>query len=383
MILSIPEGVPYHLKAKLDRPTWVEIDTEAVRYNIRALKRRIPAACKFLAVVKAEAYGHGALGIAKAALKEDIFGFGVATPYEGQLLREAGIDAPILVLSPIFPEQAEDIVRNKLTASITSLETAEALRNSGVKVHIKVNTGMNRSGVELQDAVKFIESVNKISRIEIEGIFSHFAGSDEIDRHPAYDQFEKFNLLLNELQTLAIRPPIAHISNSAAIIDMPECSLDMVRAGLSIYGMYPSNYVSRSPNLKPALTWKTHIIEKRRIKRGDKVSYSGTWQAEKDTTVALLPVGYADGYRRMLSNKAQVLVNGRRCSIAGRVCMDLTVINCGDNEVEVGDEVILLGGAGDDNISAEEMAGWLGTNNYEVTTQITYRVPRRALKLEL
>ncbi|HBW46644.1 TPA: alanine racemase, partial [bacterium] len=241
----------------------------------------------------------------------------------------------------------------------------------------KVNTGMNRSGIEIEDTAEFLRKLSKIEGIEVEGIFSHFAGSDEIDRHGAYDQFERFEILLHNLESLGLRPPIAHISNSAAIIDMPEMSLDLVRAGLAIYGMYPSNYVSRSPVLKPALTWKTHVIDKRILPEGSAVSYGGTWRAEKETIVALLPVGYADGYRRALSNKGEVLLRGNRCKIAGRVCMDLTVVDCGNNPVEIGDEVVLLGEQNSSHITADEMAEWLGTNNYEVTTQITYRVPRR------
>ncbi|PIU48003.1 MAG: alanine racemase [Candidatus Hydrogenedentes bacterium CG07_land_8_20_14_0_80_42_17] len=377
MFDGVKENSSNFFKAKLDRPTWVEIDTEAVRSNIRSLRRALSSTVRFLAVVKAEAYGHGAIGVAHAAMKEDVYGFGVATPYEGQLLRESKIDAPIIVLSPILSHQADDIVSNRLTPAVASLEVAEALKGSGTKIHVKVNTGMNRSGIEIEDTAEFLRKLSKIEGIEVEGIFSHFAGSDEIDRHGAYDQFERFEILLHNLESLGLRPPIAHISNSAAIIDMPEMSLDLVRAGLAIYGMYPSNYVSRSPVLKPALTWKTHVIDKRILPEGSAVSYGGTWRAEKETTVALLPVGYADGYRRALSNKGEVLLRGNRCKIAGRVCMDLTVVDCGNNPVEIGDEVVLLGEQNSSHITADEMAEWLGTNNYEVTTQITYRVPRR------
>jgi alanine racemase len=382
MIPSSPDGFPGFLRAKIDRPTWVEVDAQAIQANIRSLRRPLDPRVRFMAVVKAEAYGHGALGVATSALGAGADCFGVATPYEGQLLRAAKIDSPIIILSPTLPVQAPAIVENRLVPSITSLETARAIAQLApagdpVPVHVKVNTGMNRSGVEREDAVEFLRALRAVDGIEIEGIFSHFYGADDPDRAPAYAQFEKFDALLRELRTLGLRPPIAHISNSAAIIDMPEMSLDMVRAGLAIYGMYPSDFVSRRIKLAPALVWKSRVVETRRIEAGEPVSYSATWIAERSTTVALMPVGYADGFRRALSNRGEVLIRGRRCRVAGRVCMDLTVLDCGDEPVEIGDEIVLIGRQGDDEISAERMAETLGTNNYEVTTQITYRVSRR------
>ncbi len=380
MILSVPDGYPLFIKAKLDRPTWAEIDTSALKSNIRSLRRHVAPSARFLAVVKAEAYGHGALGVAGAALEEGAWGFGVATPYEGQLLRAARVETPIIILSPTFPQQAEDVLKNRLTPAVTSLETAAALSASAPgpqEIHVKVNTGMNRSGISCEEAPDFIRAVSALPNIIVAGVFSHFAGADDPDRHPAYDQFDRFEALLRRLGDAGLRPPIAHIANSAALIDMPETSLDMVRAGLAMYGMYPSSFVSRSVKLAPVLGWKTRIVETRRLAPGDAVSYSGTWIAPRPTTVALLPVGYADGYRRALSNRGAVLIGGRRCPVAGRVCMDLTVVDVGDAEVKPGDEAVLIGRQGTEEITADEMAGWIGTNNYEVTTQVSYRVPRR------
>lgn len=383
MIRSAPEGYPQFLRAKIDRPTWAEIDAQAIQSNIRALRRPLDPRARFMAVVKAEAYGHGALGVAAAALEAGADCFGVATPYEGQLLRTAKIDVPIIILSPTLPVQAAAIVENRLIPSVTTMETARALGSlaasaaNPVRVHVKINTGMNRSGVEREDAVEFLRALRAIDGIEVDGIFSHLYGADDPDRAPAYAQFEEFESLLRELRALDLRPPVAHISNSAAIIDMPEMSLDMVRAGLAMYGMYPSDFVSRRIKLTPALAWKSRVVETRRIEAGEPVSYSATWIAERATNVALMPVGYADGFRRALSNRGEVLIRGRRCRVAGRVCMDLTVLDCGDEAVAVGDEIVLIGCQGDEVVSAEEMADKLGTNNYEVTTQITYRVPRR------
>ncbi len=374
--LELPSGTASFIKAKTDRPAWVEIDAGAIGANVRAIRKQIPAACALMAVVKAEAYGHGAIGAAKAALDAGASCLGVATPYEGQLLRASGIDLPIVVLSPTLPRQAPEIIRYRLTPSVTGMEMVRALADSGTRVHLKVNTGMNRSGLPIAEAPAFLRAASTVPGVSVDGVFSHLAGADEPDRHPAYDQFDRFDALLRTLGDQKLRPRVAHIANSAAVLDMPEMALDLVRPGLALYGMYPSEYVGRRIALRPALSWKTRVVEKRRLAAGEPVSYAGTWTAAHPTWTALLPVGYADGLRRALSNRGQVLIGGRRAPIAGRVCMDLTVIDCGEYEPAIGEEVVLIGTQGEDAIRAEEMAGWLGTNNYEVTTQITYRVPR-------
>lgn len=367
---------PSFIKAKTDRPTWAEVDADAIAANVRALDRHLEHRARMMAVVKAEAYGHGALGAARTALDAGASCLGVATPYEGQLLRAAGIDVPIVLLSPTLPSQAPEIMRYRLTPAVTSLDMIRALADSGASVHVKVNTGMNRSGLMPADVPAFLREALLIPGVGIEGIFSHLAGADEPDRHGAYDQFDRFDGLLRTLKDQGLRPPVAHIANSAAVLDMPEMALDLVRPGLALYGMYPSTYVGRRVALRPALSWKTRLVEKRRLSTGEAVSYAGTWTAPRPTWTALMPVGYADGLRRALSNKGEVLLGGRRCPIIGRVCMDLTVIDCGDQEPHVGDEIVILGEQKGAVISAEDMASWLGTNNYEVTTQITYRVPR-------
>lgn len=366
------------LKSKIDRPTWVEIDTAALRHNITALQQTVPAS-RFMAVVKANAYGHDALIVARVALECGATHFGVATPHEGQLLREAGFTQPIVILGPSLASQARSIAEWKLSPSVTSVETAMALEGTGTSVHVKVNTGMNRSGIDLATAPQFIQTLMKIPGVTVEGLFSHFAGADDVDRFPAYDQFERFEKLLRDLRAANIRPPIAHICNTAAIIDMPEMGLDMVRAGLGMYGMYPSNFVSRRPGLRPVLSWKTKVVESRLIEAGAAVGYNGTFVAEKPTWISLLPVGYADGYRRILSNRGEVIVRGKRRRIAGRVSMDLIIIDSGDERIEPGEEVVLLGRQSDEAITADEMASWLGTNNYEVTTQISQRVHRKTV----
>lgn len=356
-------AISSQLTAINTRPTWAEIDLSAIKSNIAALRKNVPNS-KFMAVVKADAYGHGAIAVARAA---DADYLGVATPTEGAELRDAGIDRPIVVLSPIVADQITEMRAANLIPSVTSLEIGKAFD----RVHVKVNSGMNRSGVSLSDAVEFIRALGS----RVEGVFTHLAGADDVDRTSAYDQFDRFELLLRDLRAVGIRPPIAHICNTAAILDMPEMALDMVRAGIGIYGLYPSRFVGRRVKLTPALKWKTKVLETRRIEAGERVSYNGTFVAERATNIALLPVGYADGYRRALSNRGEVMIRGRRAKIAGRVCMDLIVVDCGELKPEIGEEVILLG----DDLTADEMAEWLGTNNYEIVTQISRRVPRRYL----
>lgn len=365
-------------EAHLERATWLEIDADALEHNIAVWRRLIRS--RFMAVIKGNAYGHGAMGVARFCEQGGVDWFGVATPCEGENLRAVGIEKPILVLSPTVPAQAGSLVAGRMSCAVTTIEMVRALEGTGAGVHLKVNTGMNRSGLEPEDVPGFLRAARSVPGVRIEGIFSHFHSADAIDRLSAYRQFEVFTRLLRGLEEEGLRPPLAHIANSAAAIDMPETALDMVRIGIGLYGLYPSENVSRHPNVRPILSWKARVVEVRRLKPGDAVSYGATFVAERPTTVALLPVGYADGFRRILSNKADVLIRGRRCRVAGRVCMDLTVIDCGDLPVEIGDEAVLIGRQGEEEITAEEMAGWQNTINYEVVTQIRERVPRRIVR---
>ncbi|MBL4888954.1 MAG: alanine racemase [Candidatus Lindowbacteria bacterium] len=369
----------FALSAQSERATWAEVSLKNIRSNYSCLKKSLKKDCKLMAIVKANAYGHGAGSVSKALEEEGVDFLGVAAPFEGALLRAAGVQVPIVVLSPTSPEQAEIIAGNNLIPAISSIEMALALDGRRVKAHVKVNTGMNRCGVEPEKISEFLTDIASKTDLQIEGIFSQLAGADDIDRNGAYNQFDIFESLLRELRSKNLRPPIAHISNSAAVLDMPEMNLDLVRTGLSLYGMYPSEFVSRSLNLAPVLSWKAKVVETRELQPGESVSYGSTYTATKPTRVALLPVGYADGYRRSLSNRAEVLIRGERCKVAGKVCMDLTVVECGEMDVHSGDEVVLIGSQGEDSISIEEMAAWLDTINYEVTTQITERVPRHYL----
>lgn len=358
------------------RETWVEIDLAAFKQNVGELKRYLDKNCLFLAAVKANGYGHGDIAVSVAALEAGADVLGVATVEEGIRLRDAGISAPILVMSPTLPAHAPAILAHDLKAAVTDMEMVRRLGGKQAQVHLKVNTGMNRSGIAVEDVPDFLSRTKGEGGVEVEGIFTHLACADSPDRHDAYDQFDRFSELLRKLIEMDLRPPIAHIANSAALLDMPEMALDMVRPGISLYGLYPSAYVSRRERIKPVLSWKARVVETRRIEAGEKVSYGYTWIAERPTNIALLPVGYGDGFRRGLSNRGAVLIGGRRCPVAGRVCMDLSVVDCGDLPVEVGDEAVIIGTQGDDAVTADEMAELLDTINYEITTQITERVPR-------
>lgn len=371
----------FALDAKAERATWAEIDLAGLRTNARLLKER--AHTRLMAVVKANAYGHGAGGIAETLSSAGADFFGVAAPYEGALLRAAGVTKPIVVLSPALAAQANIIIRNRLTPAVSDFATAEAFHYSGIRYHVKVNTGMNRSGSSPEATGRLIEQImNAHGNKSVEGVFSHLHSADSIDRSSAYDQFAVFERLLTDLRKRNIRPEIAHIANSATVLDMPEMALDLVRPGIALYGCYPSRYVSHHFPLKPVLTWYSTVAEVRRLKKGDHVSYGDAYTAEKETTVALLPVGYADGYRRSLGGKAHVIIGGHRCPVAGTICMDLTVVECGDHPVQPGEKAVLLGRQESEKISADDLAAWLGTINYEITTQITDRVPRTFIDKE-
>lgn len=361
----------------------VEVDLAAVRANVAALRRQTSRAARLLAVVKADAYGHGAVPVAGAALEAGADGLGVFTPVEATALRAGGIGAPVLVLGRTDPADAALLASTGAAAAVFDAESAAALaaaaraRGRPVAVHIKVDTGMTRAGVGLRDAPAFLDHIRGLGGLEIDGIFSHLAGADAADRTSAYDQYERFLDLLDGLAAVGRRPPTAHIANSAALIDCPEMALEMVRPGIAIYGLAASAHVSRAPRLTPALSWLAPVLHVRRVPAGAAVGYGGTFVAPRETTIAVLGVGYADGYRRALSNRGAVLLGGRRCAVAGRVSMDMIAVDVGDAPVAVGDEAVLIGRQGGEEITADEMARLLETITYEITCGIATRVPRR------
>ncbi len=351
-----------------------------------------------MAVVKADAYGHGAAQIARTALDNGASRLAVARLEEGIEIRKAGIDAPILVFGVTPPEDLESVLFYNLTPSAGSPEEIRALAASAgrarkqLKLHIKVDTGMGRLGFKHEgimgdfccggtapSAAEEIAAACARPRLEIEGIYTHFASSDSRDKTYAKQQFEHFSSVLDELESRGVQIPIRHAANSAAIIDMPETHLDMVRPGIALYGLQPSPETGccRDYSIRPAMSLRSIIARVCDVPAGFKVSYGSTYETPRKTKIAAVPVGYADGYNRRLSNHGCMLVKGQKAPVVGRICMDLTMIDVGHiSGVQPGDEVTILGTQGDQTISADELAADLSTINYEIVSAVAHRVPR-------
>ncbi|MFH0997425.1 MAG: alanine racemase [Pseudomonadota bacterium] len=376
---------------------WSEIDLNAISCNVRELRRITSAGSRLMAVVKANGYGHGAVEVALAALKNGADCLGVARMDEGLHLRGAGISAPILILGFTPPELGETLVAHHLTQAVYTFESALPLSEAAARlqtrarVHIKVDTGMGRLGL-LPDsprisllgkhlpgnAQRVIESISRLPHIEIEGIFTHFATADGPDKTYTLQQLERFLDFLDKLKIHGLEFPLRHAANSAALIDLPETHLDMVRPGISLYGFYPSGGVSKERiSLIPAMMLKTRVIHVKMVPAGFHVSYGLTYQTENPTAIATVSAGYADGLNRLLSSRGQMLVRGTRAKIVGRICMDLTLLDVGHiPDVQIGDEVVIFGSQGQECIPVEEMAEVLNTIHYEIVTSLTSRVER-------
>jgi alanine racemase len=364
------------------RPVWAEVDLDALAHNVNELKKRAGGAT-LLAVVKANAYGHGAVAVSRAALEAGADRLAVICVEEGEQLRLAGIGAPILVMGPTLPNQAERIVDLSLTPTVNSREMALALSGYAAAqgivqpVHLKVETGLNRFGLPPEELVPLAEFLRELPGIEVEGLFTHFAAGDENDKTYTRGQFDVFMGVASSLSWI----PLRHVSNTATVLDMPELSLEGVRPGIGIYGCYPSAEVSRSVALRPVLSLKSRVARLKRLSPGETVSYGRTWRAERPSIIALVACGYGDGLRRALSNRGNVLVRGQRVPIVGRVAMDMCVADVTDVPgVEVGDEIVLIGRQGGGEIPAEELAALCDTMNYEILCGITARVPRVYLR---
>jgi alanine racemase len=368
------------------RPVWAEIDLDALTHNIREVRRITSKTTKIMAVVKADAYGHGAIPTSKIFLNNGADSLGVANLTEAIELRRAGIDSPILNLGYTPTESYGDLLANRVTATIYDVGHAHALDltsgKQGVRsiVHVKVDTGMNRLGFKPNaETIRAIKIISKMPNIELEGIFTHFAVSDT-DKNYTRCQFKLFTWILNELSKVGVEIPVKHVSNSAAIIDLPEYALDMVRPGIMLYGYRPSSFAnSVSVMLKPAMSLKTRLSNVKTVTQGVGISYGLTYTTHRPSIIGTLPIGYADGYRRALSNKGWASINGKKASVIGHVCMDQCMIDLTDhNDAENGDEVILFGGGVAPSV--EETAKLLDTIVHEVTCAISRRVPRVYLK---
>lgn len=365
----------------------VEVDQAALAHNIRAIHQFCGPDLIYMAVVKANAYGHGAVQAARIALKNGAGFLGVARFSEALELRGVGINAPILLFGDILPAQAVWAAGHDVRITLATLETAravsEAARDAGVtvKAHIKVDTGMGRlgfpAGVDLDRAVENVIEVFGLAHLDMEGIYTHFASADDPDKSHTKRQLIHFLYVLESLEAKGIRFKLTHAANSAAALSLPESRFDMIRPGIAMYGLWPSpDMAGTGPDLKPVLSIKTRVIQLKQVPKGFAVSYGSTWTARKPTTIATVAIGYADGYSRQLSSKGVMLVRGRRAPVVGRVCMDFTMLDVGHIPgVSPGDEVVALGAQGTETVSADELAQQLDTINYEITAGLTSRMP--------
>ena len=366
------------------------ISLDAVEQNFREMRKNIAEDTKMIAVVKADAYGHGAVPIAHLIENHDyIWGFAAATAEEAVHLRQAGITKPILILGIVFDEYFPELVQYDIRPAVCEYDEAKklsdeaVLQNKTVHIHIALDTGMTRIGyADIPESVEEIKKIAELPNLEIEGMFTHFARADEYDRSPAMVQLERYQDFSKRVEEAGVDIPLHHCSNSAGIIRVPEANLSIVRAGITIYGIYPSSEVERDiVKLAPVMELKSHITYVKDVPAGAAISYGGTYVADKKKRVATIPVGYADGYPRQLSNKGWVLIHGKKAPILGRVCMDQFMADVTEiDNVKKGDEVTLLGRDGDEFISIEEMGDLCGRFSYEFACDISPRVPRVYIK---
>jgi alanine racemase len=371
---------------RAERPTWVEIDLSAIGHNTRHLKSLVGPRVRLLATLKADAYGHGALKVARTVLHNGASMLGVATVSEAAPLRKAGINAPILVFGYVPLWQMREAVRLDLTVTLYAAEAARALSRAAlalgqtVKVHVKIDSGMGRLGIrseQIDEILALMRDITALPGIELEGLYTHFAMADTQDQTHARVQLARFQHLLQVVEGHQLRPPLVHAANSAATISLPEAHFDMVRPGIALYGMDPSTEVRLPAGFRPALSFKTQVAQVKIIPAGECISYGCTYVTERPTRVAVLPVGYADGFRRTPLNWGTVLIHQQEALLLGRVCMDQCIVDVSHiPQARVGDEVVLIGRQGTAELTAEQVAQRLGTINYEVVSEILARVPR-------
>ena len=366
------------------------VSLDAIAHNFAEMKKNIAKGTKIVAVIKADGYGHGAEAIARLIEDYDyIWGFAVATPEEALQLRTFGVKKPILILGIVFEEYFTQMIAKEIRLTVCTYEMAQKLSEEAqrqgrdVHIHIGLDTGMSRIGfADRQESVEEIKKISQLPNLKIEGMFTHFARADETDRSPAIDQLNRYLNFAKLLEDAGIQIPMKHCSNSAGIIRVPEANLNAVRAGITIYGIYPSNEVERDiVKLIPAMELKSHISYIKTVEPGAAFSYGGTFTAKKEMKVATIPVGYADGYPRSLSNKGWVLIHGKKAPILGRVCMDQFMVDITKiPDAKAGDEVTLIGKDGKEFISIEKFGDLSGRFSYEFACDISKRVPRVYIK---
>jgi alanine racemase len=364
------------------RPTWCEIDLDALQRNVEAIADHVGSAA-VMPVIKADAYGHGAVRVAQRLEQAGVSTLGVAYVEEAIALRQADVSIPIHVLGGAVERQIPLFLEHGLTFTAPSvdklqqIDAAAAARGVRARVHLKIDTGMERIGVHHYHSEALLEAGLQCSNVDIEGVFSHFANSDAVDLDSARVQLDRFEEVLEFYPERGLAMPTRHIANSGAIAQLPESWLDLVRPGILLFGVYPSAETPRNVSVEPVMAWRSEVVYFKVVEAQSPVSYGATWSPDTQTRVVTLPVGYGDGFRRSLSNSGSVLINGRRHSVVGRVCMDQTMVDIGWDSAFNGDLVTLMGSDGDECITAEDLARWADTISYEILTNITARVPRR------
>lgn len=362
------------------------IDLDAMLFNLEAMHQKISKNTKIMAVIKTDGYGHGAVEIARELENIDyVYGYAVATVEEGLILRRNHIKKPILILGYVFPEHYEEVINADIDPTVFTIDMAEKLSEAAsragkdCRIHFAIDTGMSRIGYQVsEESADEMAQIEKLPHIIVEGIFTHFAKADEYEKEPTYRQIELFQKMIAMLEERNVHIPIHHCSNSAGIVEIPEANMDMVRAGITLYGLWPSEEVDKSQiTLKPVMSLKSHVAYVKKLEAGREISYGGTYVTEKERLIATIPVGYGDGYCRGLSGKGRVLIHGQSAPICGRVCMDQFMVDVTDIEnVKIGDEVTLAGCDAGEEITFEELGKTSGRFNYEFVCDLGKRIPR-------
>lgn len=370
---------------------YAAIDLDAVHHNMEQMHRNLSAGTRIIGVIKTDGYGHGAVPIGRELESLSyVSGYAAATVEEAFILRKAGLKKSILILGYTFPYSYEELIRQEICPAVFRMDSAEELAacarkvGKNVRVHVKVDTGMSRVGIRPDESgIAFVDKLIHMNGIEVEGIFTHFARADEADKTNAREQLARFLQFVEQIETgLGYHIPVKHCSNSAGIVELPEANLDAVRAGITIYGLWPSEEVSRELiSLQPVLSLKSHVVYVKEVEAGVPVSYGGTYVTKTETLIATIPVGYGDGYPRSLSGKGYVLIRGKRAPILGRVCMDQFMVDVTHIPgAASGDEVTLIGRDGDEEITMEQLGGLSGRFNYELACNLGKRIPRVYLR---
>ena len=363
------------------RNVWAEVDLSAIAHNVQVTRKVLKPGTKICAVVKADAYGHGAVPVATAALAAGVNYLAVSMTQEALELREAGIMAPILILGTMTEEHEKALVDYNITQTVYDLAVAQELsaaalqENKVAKVHLAVDTGMNRIGCRPEEAADLAEAISKLPHVELEGMFSHFASADEMDQSFAESQYRKFMEADRAIKDRGIQIPLVHIDNSAGITEMKHTECDMVRQGITLYGLWPSDDVERCLDLKPALSLKAEVVFVKDVPAGEKIGYGCTYETKAPMKVATIPLGYADGYSRALSNRGYITIRGYKAPVVGRICMDQFMVDVTNVPgVHKGDEAVIFGPGG---VSLDQLAKWVGTIPYELMCLLSTRVPRK------